>query len=257
MDPFRLMEDPDDRRARNLREVATVLFWGGFALLGVFISTVLAASWPVQLVQPAWQEKIITSLREGAFLPLLGSGAILVAGLFHPDDPNLQKAVRRVRTLAIWAAIGFALMIPLQTYAGVKQILSSAAEANGKLQLVRRATKEIENARTETDLRRAILQIPGISGQQLPESLGQPVPQLRSRLIAALQPRIKASETNLETQLSNLWQNWMLKAFRDALLAGFYAVGFSAIGQSASQRYTLLQRVSFLFNRRGRKIGAL
>jgi hypothetical protein len=212
----------------------------------------LAFAWPVQLLRPAWQLRLIESLREGAFLPLLGAMVIVLAGLLQPSNEDLLRPVRRVRALALWAAIGFALLIPLQTYAGVSQLRSAAADASRRLDALSQATKAIENARTETALRQAILQVPGISAPQLPERFNQTVPQVRARLSAALRPRIKAAENSIQEELSKRWQSWLRKAIRDALVAGFFAVGFAGIGQTAPQSPTLLMRLSSLFRRRGR-----
>jgi hypothetical protein len=250
MDPIQL-EEEGTRRRRELWEVATLLYWGGFALLGTYIASVLALAWPVQLLRPAWQLRIIDTLREGAFLPLLGAMVIVLAGLLQPSDDALVLPVRRVRALAVWASIGFALLIPLQTFAGVNQLRNAGAEANRRVAALGQATKVIENARTETALRQALRQVPGVT-LRLPEPLGEPVPKVRSQLSAALRPRIKAAETAIQDELAKRWQSWMLKAIRDALVAGFFAVGFAGIGQSAPQRPTLLMRLSSLFRRRGR-----
>lgn len=250
MDPIQL-EEEGTRRQRELWEVATLLYWGGFALLGAYLTTVLASAWPVQLLVPAWQLRLIENLREGAFLPLLGAMVIVLAGLLQPSNDDLLLPVRRVRALAVWAAIGFALLIPLQTYAGFKQLRSAGAEANRRVAALGQATKAIENARTETALRQALRQVPGVT-LRLPDPLGEPVPKVRSQLSAALRPRIKAAETAIQDQLSKRWQSWLLKAIRDALVAGFFAVGFAGIGQTAPQSPTLLMRLSSLFQRRGR-----
>ena len=252
MDPI-LLEEEGTHRWHEFWEVATLLYWGGFALLGTYIASVLALAWPVQLLRPAWQLRLIDTLREGAFLPLLGAMVIVLAGLLQPSNDDLLLPVRRVRALAVWAAIGFALLIPLQTYAGASQLRNAAADANRRLDVLGQATKAIENASTETALRQAILQVPGISAPQLPERFNQTVPQVRARLSAALRPRIKAAENSIQDELAKRWQSWMLKAIRDALVAGFFAVGFAGIGQTAPQRPTLLMRLSSLFRRRGRR----
>lgn len=249
MDPIKLEEDRSHRR-REIWEVATLLYWGGFALLGVFIATILTLLWPVQLLQAAWQLRLTEGLRGGAFLPLLGAMVIVLAGLLQPSNEDLLRPVRRVRALAIWASIGFVLLIPLQTYAGVQQLRSAAADANRRLGVLSQATKAIENADSETALREAILQLPGSPARQLPARFNQPVPQVRAQLSAALRPRIKAAETAIQDELSKRWQSWLLKAIRDALVAGFFAVGFAGIGQTAPQRSTLLMRFASLFLRR-------
>lgn len=92
MDPIKL-EEEGTRRRRELWEVATLLYWGGFALLGAYIATILALAWPVHLLLPAWQLRLIESLREGAFLPLLGAMVIALAGLLQPTNEGLLRCL--------------------------------------------------------------------------------------------------------------------------------------------------------------------
>lgn len=220
--------------------IATALYWAGFALFGAYITNMLLVAWPVALLQPAWQERIGRALVEGAIYPLVGSCLMLVAGLIYPNHEALARRIRRVRALAMGAAIGFALLIPLQTLAGVRLLRAAAAEGQQRLQQVRRATEAMEKSATASELRAAILQIPGIQAPQLPATFNRPVPELRARLVERLRPQIKAVENRLEEELANRWQSWFLKALRDALMAGFFAVGFAAIGRSSPRRPTLL-----------------
>jgi hypothetical protein len=224
----------------ELRDIAAALYWAGFALFGAYITNLLLVAWPLALLQPAWQERLARGLVEGAIYPLVGACLVLLAGLLDPKHDALARRVRRVRALAMGAALGFALLIPLQTLAGVRLLRAAAADGQQRLQQVRRATEAMEKSTTASELRSAILQIPGIEAPQLPATFNRPVPELRARLVERLRPQIKAVENRLEEELAQRWQNWLLKALRDALMAGFFAVGFAAIGRSAPRRPTLL-----------------
>lgn len=240
----------------QLGDIASVLYWAGFALFGVYVTNQLLLAWPVALLQPAWQERVARSLVEGAIFPLVGSCLVLLAGLLDPQRKVLARRVRRVRALAMGAAIGFALLIPLQTLAGVRLLRAAASDGQQRLAQVRRATEAMEKSTTAEELRSAILQIPGIEAPQLPATFNRPVPELRARLVERLRPRIKAVENRLEEELAQRWQNWMLKALRDALLAGFFAVGFAAIASSSPRSPSLLWRLTHLHALHGPPRGA-
>jgi len=245
MDPIEFEVEVRLWRRQRL-EIATLLYWTGFALLGTYAATILALFWPVLFYLSAWQLRLSATLREGAFLPLLGATLVVLAGFMKPSVVMFVRSMRRVRALSIWAAFGFVLLIPLQTYAGANQLRSAGEDANRRLQQLSQASKAIESSTTELALRQAILQLPGISAPQLPERFAQEVPQVRARLSDVLRPQIKAAEKKVKSELSKSWQNWLLKAIREALVAGFFAVGFAGIGQSAPQRPTLLMRISSL-----------
>lgn len=233
-------------RRRQSGDEAHLLFWAGFGMFGIYLTTVLASAWPLALLQPAWQEQLARSLINGAIFPLVGACLVVIASVLQPASDTLARRLRRVRRLAFWAAIGFVLLIPLLAFTGVRQLRSSAAEGRQRLEQVRRVTEQLQKASTATELREALLQLPGIQPPQLPASFDQPIPALRARLLERLQPRLNAVETRMQRELSMLWQRWLQRVFRDALTAGFLAVSFAAIGRpgpgSPSLLWTLTHR---------------
>ncbi len=225
-------------------------------MFGVYLTTALASAWPVALLQPAWQERLGRSLINGAVFPLVGACLVVLASVLQPASDTLARRMRRVRRLACGAAIGFVLLIPLLTVTGVQQLNRSAIEGRQRLEQVRRATVKLQQAGTAAELREALLQIPGIEPPQLPASFNQPVPELRARLLERLEPRLNALETRLQSELSELWQRWLLRLLRDALSAGFLAVSFAAIGRPGSHGPSLLGRLSDRWRRRRLQQGA-
>ena len=110
-------------RSLGLLALVLVLF---FALQ---LLTVLL---PFQPLDPAWQWRLSTVLINGAPLPLLALALLLIAGQLDPDDPVLKQRRRLFSQLAVAAAIGFLLLLPLQLSAGLRP-----QQAAGSAQLQR------------------------------------------------------------------------------------------------------------------------
>jgi hypothetical protein len=56
-----------------------------------------------------------------ATFPLQGLALLRLACFLDPDDPLLERRHRRCSRLAMAAALGFLLLLPLQTSAGLRQ----------------------------------------------------------------------------------------------------------------------------------------
>jgi hypothetical protein len=168
---------------------------------------------------------------------------IRLAQYLNRDSVSLERLLQRIRALAVWASLGFVLLIPLQAAAGMRQLRSGEAQVRQRLQQVSKATDAIEKASTAAELRAAILQVPGIQAPQLPATFPQPIDQVRSRLLERLRPRLKAVETRLQNQMRQAWQQWVKDTARDSLMAGFLAIGFAALGRPSASKPPLLWSV--------------
>jgi hypothetical protein len=120
--------------APGLSVVALVLFV-------LFASLVAAALFPLQLLDPAWQLRLAGTLINGAPFPLLGLALLQIA------------------------ALGFLLLLPLQTIAGLKTSRSlnqaQAARiqgAEGKLKALRQA---VASAASNADLNQQLQKLSG------------------------------------------------------------------------------------------------
>ena len=100
--------------APGLSVVALVLFV-------LFVSLVAAALFPLQLLDPAWQLRLAGTLINGAPFALLGLALLQIAAELGPHDPQLKNRARLCAQLAVAAALGFLLLLPLQTVAGLQQ----------------------------------------------------------------------------------------------------------------------------------------
>jgi hypothetical protein len=99
--------------APGLSVVALVLFV-------LFASLVAAALFPLQLLDPAWQLRLAGTLISTAPFPLLGLVLFQIAAELGPHDPLLKNRARLCSQLAVAAALGFLLLLSLQTIAGLQ-----------------------------------------------------------------------------------------------------------------------------------------
>ena len=95
-------------------ELALRLWFVAFALLVVFAATVLNADLPLRLVDPRWLQGLIQALLSQGFLPLIALVLLQLAAVLNPESSRLRRRRDRFSRLALVAALGFALLIPLQ-----------------------------------------------------------------------------------------------------------------------------------------------
>lgn len=241
-----------DRDERNLsqrdlsqrdlshRELATSLQGIAVALLLVYAISELKLLLPVALLQPAWQLRAGDALRTAAVLPLVAGVLLLLAQRFDPEGRALARRVVRLRRLALAAALGFLLLIPLQISAGLRQIESTASAEARQLQAVRQVAGAIEQAETPEAMNRAIGRLPGLPAD-FQGQYARPLDQVRAALLAQIRPQI----VRLEGRLGDLRRSRLLNAsglfLLDGLMSLAYGIGFAALASSGPQQPSLLR----------------
>jgi hypothetical protein len=228
------------------------LFWMGAALIGVFSATVLAAMFPLGLLLPAWQVRVGTQILAAAHLAGIGAIMIRLAQQLDNDSGQLEKWVRRLSTLAIPAAIGFFLLVPLQTYNGYKLLRVASGEDRQAIGQLQKTLASIKSAQNEEALRAAVSQIPGA-----PPNIGKmsiPLPQAKEQISARLSAQIKKLETLAEERNASRWQLGLIDWARNCLASLCYGAGFSEIAHFPKARTSLLFSIlsSLPWNRRMR-----
>jgi hypothetical protein len=220
-------------------DLAFVLFWVALALLGIYAVTVVAAALPVQLLQPDWIERVCGSLRGGVSFPLIAL-ALLILSEHAFDSAEERRFVTQCRRWASFAALGFVLMIPLQTWAGLRVVQQSNASEQAQLRPYTRALSAIRAANSQADLIGALASLPGTPAN-LGGSFKEPLAQVRDQLLNEIEPQLKAKQAQLTALQNQRWQQGLLRWFKDALVALFSAIGLAAIGRTAAERPTLLE----------------
>jgi len=222
--------------------MADILQWVGYALILVFFAQVIAALFPIALLQPQWIARASAALRGTASLPLLGTVLILLANMIDGSVLPSSRQLVQFRRIATIAALGFLLLIPLQSFATVRSINSQAQERQAELNRVIAAANQLQNATTEQQLRDAIRSIPG--GNQLADRpLGADVQTIKTALLKRIQPSLKRAENQLQESKSQALENVYVPLLRDALTCLAYAIGFGGMGYNRVGKPTPLRRL--------------
>jgi hypothetical protein len=197
---------------------------------------------PIQLLDPAWQWRLGTTLINGAFLPLLALALLQIAVTLAPADPLLRRRQRRFRELAVAAAAGYLLLLPLQLSAGLRQqnAIGSAqqqriAGAERRLAALRQATAgATSNAELNTRLQR-------LNGPVLgPADLAHPLPLLKAQVNAVFdqaQALINRDRAALPPASS---QAALPQLLRNSVACLLLAVAFAGFARRPGAKHPLL-----------------
>ncbi len=223
-------------------QLADSLQWIAYALFIVFLAQVITSLFPIALLQPQWMVRVSATIRGTASLPLIATALILFANLLDGDVMPSSDQLRLIRRVASIAAIGFMLLIPLQSYGTVGVIRSQVEQSQGQLKRLADAANQIQKSTTEPELREAIRSIPG--GEQLANRpLGADVQTIKTGLLNRLRPSVKRLENQLKENQNSALQNTIGPLIRDGLVSLAYAMGFAGMGFAKSGQPTPLRRL--------------
>ena len=232
-----------EREARL--ELSLVFRYIGYGLIGLFFAFLLKLVLPLAILQPSWQLQWANALRTTAIFPLLGAVMLLLAQLLRPTSASLAAQLLWVRRLAVAAAIGFLLLIPLQIHAGLSLLGAGNTSELAALRQVKEVGEEIRRANTEPAMRLALSHLPGAPAQ-IQGTFTKPLDQVRSVVLEQLQPQIQAADNRLAELRSLRLQAGWLGWITDGLAALALAACFAAIGQLQPGGPILLLSVLFL-----------
>jgi hypothetical protein len=224
------------------RQAADSLQWVAYALILVFLAQVITAIYPIAALKPEWMVRFSAALRGTASLPLLALGLFMLANTLDGDVLPSSKQINWMRRFATLAALGFLFLIPLQSYGTVKVINTQVEERQAELKKVLSAVPQIQKAKTETELRKAIIAIPG--GEQLARRpLGGEVPTVRNFLLERIRSTVSRLENELKENQDKALQRIILPLSRDGLISLAYAIGFAGMGYNKFGQPTPLRRL--------------
>jgi len=212
-------------------QMADSLQWLSFALILVFLAQVITALFPIALLQPEWMVRFSGSLRGIASLPLIALGLIMLANMIDVNVMPSRRHLQLFRRIGSLAAIGFLLLIPLQTYGTVVGIRSQLQQGQAQLNSLSSAAELVQNARNEPQLRDAIRAIPGADGVA-DQPLGADINTIKSALLNKLQESTNRLQTELDDSKRKAIASIVPPLIRDALISLAYAIGFAGMGYS-------------------------
>lgn len=223
-------------------QMADSLQWLSFALILVFLAQIITALFPIALLQPEWMVRFSGSLRGIASLPLMALGLIMLANMIDDKVMPSSSHLQLLRRIASLAAIGFLLLIPLQSYGAVVGIRSQLQQVQGQLNSLTAAAELVQQASSEPQLRDAIRAIPGADGVA-DQPLGADVKTIKSALLNKLRESTNRLQTQLDDSKTKAIENTIPPLIRDAIISLAYAIGFAGMGYGQNGNSSLLRRL--------------
>jgi len=223
------------RDEQGLRvDLALRLWIAALALLVVFAATVLNAALPLRLLDPRWLQGLIQALLSQGFLPLIALVLLQLAVVLTPKSSRMRRRRDRFCRLALVAALGFALLIPLQlasSWGSFNQMSSSQNQQRLQgLAVIGQLRQAISGATSHQDLasRLAALPIPQ-SGTTSAADLALPFPQRQRNLLEGLARSERQLTIAAATRAPIPWPALIETELRQIPTALSLAVGFAAL----------------------------
>ncbi|MEB3199183.1 MAG: HpsJ family protein [Synechococcaceae cyanobacterium] len=228
------------------------------ALFVLFAASVLARIIPVSLLTPSWQLEFSAALIDAAPSALLGLILLHLAYYLDPQNAALKTGRTRAANLCIAVALGYLLLLPLNTYAvwsGLSNL--QATKTRVEADAARRVSQfrtVISAASSAQDLQERLqsLGVPGLKASDL----RKPLPLLKERLLE----NIDKAERNLSSKQANAGATVQLGSWsvlQSALKLGVsslaLAVAFAAAAQRGNDQTSLIDAWQRKLKKRSKK----
>lgn len=238
----------DQRFARsegaNVRYGASwQLLWVARVLFVLFLSIVVGAALPPKLLDPAWQLALFSAVVNTSGFPLVGLGLLHLAADLDPSSESLCNQRRLCRRLAVPVALGFVLLVPLQSFSLWQQ--NSSVVSAQESQLARRESaltdlrQALDSATSTADLQKRLqaLNRPPLSA----EELATPFPMLKLQAKAALMQAAAAIRQNRQSQPQGRVISMIQVSVQNSVACLALALGFAALAKRRHSNVPLLQ----------------
>jgi hypothetical protein len=213
------------------------------AFFVVFLTAVSGTLFPLKVMDPAWQRSLVASLINFGGFPLLGLALLHVAALFSPANRRLQARRDGLARLAILAALGYLLLLPLLGQAVWRGYSQAAIQVQLQGQQAQEQLSSLKQAVAAATSGRDLQQrLAALKGPTLTDAdLQRPLPELKQQLSAALDQagRTAAAQRQRVTPRSPLTMTWDFTRVAAGSLA--LALGFASLSQRRGSPLSLLQ----------------
>ncbi|MCP9860913.1 MULTISPECIES: hypothetical protein [unclassified Cyanobium] len=214
----------------------------GLVLLALYGSILLGSLFPIQLLASAWQLKLGSALINAAPFPLIGLGLLHLAAELDPQDSLLIQRRRICAQLAVAAALGFLLLVPLLSLAAVAQQQQRSADQQS---LIRRADTNLQalrqvvsSANSRRELRDRLLALNGPVLNEADQAL--PLSTIKTQVSGVLD-QAAAQVSRQSQQLPPASPLQLLpELLRNAFASLALAIGFAGLARSGPSGLSLL-----------------
>jgi len=220
-------------------ELAVALQICGFALLGIYLANALGQLLPVRILDPAWGRGVVGGLIGSGAFALTGVVFVQLGEVLDPGQAAVERRGRRLRQLCLPVAVGFLLLIPLQTWLELQRLADIAAKGRLELSILKQGDEAIMAARNEAELIEALRNLPG--APPIRDQLAVPFDQIQQQMHAQIAPQIRALRQRQLQERGPLQSEAINRSLVGSAMALCYGVAFlmlSSLGMGLRQRWS-------------------
>lgn len=236
-------EDPLQPSIKHTTASAVAL--SGSCLLILYVLINLGALIPQGSPDIAWILRLGSSMINSSPFALVGLVLVHLAADLFPRDASIQGLRQRLAAWAVWAAVGFALLIPLLSVSALNQHHN---QLQGQTIRFRKAAAKLTTLRaavqTSQSLDELTVRLQTLNGPVL-DRKDQALPL--GTLKQQLETIFRQAEARINNQSSSrsLPSRWGLglEIIRSALACGALAVAFAALARRRNSWNSLLKEL--------------
>ncbi len=221
-------------------EQAVVFEICGFALLGIYLANALGQLLPVRIIDPAWGRGVVGALIGSGAFALTGVILVQLGEVLDPGQAAIGRRARRVRQLCLPVALGFLLLIPLQTWLELQRLADIAAQGRLELSILQQGDRSIMAARNEAELVEALRDLPG--APPIRDQLAAPFEQVQQQMHAQIAPQIRALRQRQLQERGPRQSEAINRSLVGSAMAFCYGLAFlmlSSLGMGLRQRWSV------------------
>ncbi len=225
-------------------------------LLVVFLTALIRNIFPIQILVPTWQLRFTGAILDNALFPLIALVLLNLAVFIDQQDLRLKARHQSFSRWAIYAALGFLLLIPLQasaTMSNIEGAIQARQERQRTIQnqfaVVRLA---INSSKNSEDLR---TNLEALQGQAINARGGtdfsRPLPELKKELLQRLDDTEERVLDRLKSSAPPVSRtNLVLANLTAGASAVAYSLAFAAAGHRPHKIHSLYDEWRLVWVRR-------
>ena len=226
----------------------------GLVLAGLYITILAGAFFPIQLLNPAWQLKIGSALINASPFPLLGLALLHLGPII---DPLLASRQRLGARLALVAACGFLLLLPLLSLAAVRDQQQRTANESS---MISRASRNLQalrqvvaSATSTSELGDRLLALDGPVLNEANKAL--PLPTIKAQVNSLLDQAAAQVRRQEQSQPPRSPLTLLPELLRNGVACVLLALGVAGLAQRPGHKLSLLQELQLAWHRLGTRRG--
>ena len=201
--------------------------WISISLLASYLIMTISVLFPLRLLAPEWQQRVIATLVNNAPNALTGLALIYALRFLGPELTANRRLFNFTTRWAAMASLGFFLLIPLQAWTGFN-LYEKAKNDQATQSLVAEQQFNQAKASAESipDIQSAQRILRGINPTLSDQISQAPLSELRQRFIALANQQLKEAKARIQSRTAEVKRATLLESLRIGFTALVFGIAF-------------------------------